>query len=73
MEHFVRMLATPHDTPIELPDDPTPIRGDAEREGVGLHIVKRLCELLNANLDIETRPGRGTLFRVRLTTPAINK
>ncbi|MVM38096.1 sensor histidine kinase [Spirosoma sp. HMF3257] len=35
-------------------------------EGVGLQIVKRLCELLNANLDIETRAGRGTLFRVRM-------
>ena len=35
-------------------------------EGVGLQIVKMLCELLNANLDIETQPSRGTLFRVRM-------
>ncbi|QDK78642.1 HAMP domain-containing histidine kinase [Spirosoma sp. KCTC 42546] len=35
-------------------------------EGVGLQIVKRLCELLKANLDIETRADRGTLFRIRL-------
>lgn len=35
-------------------------------EGVGLQIVKRLCELLDANLDIESNKGRGTLFRVRL-------
>lgn len=35
-------------------------------EGVGLQIVKRLCELLDANLDIESVKGRGTLFRVRL-------
>jgi signal transduction histidine kinase len=35
-------------------------------EGVGLQIVKRLCELLGANLDIESKKGRGTLFRVRL-------
>ncbi|GAB3558063.1 sensor histidine kinase [Spirosoma fluminis] len=34
-------------------------------EGIGLYIVKRLCELLNANVDIETEPGEGTLFRVR--------
>lgn len=59
----------PHDEPIKLPIDNTPIRGDVQREGVGLHIVKRLCELLDANLDIETRPGRGTLFRIRLKTP----
>jgi signal transduction histidine kinase len=35
-------------------------------EGVGLQIVKRLCEMLEANLDIESQTGRGTLFRVRL-------
>ena len=40
--------------------------GILKGEGVGLQIVKRLCELLNANLDIETRAGRGTLFRIRL-------
>lgn len=61
----------PQDEPIELPNKPTPIGGDVPREGVGLHIIKRLCELLDANLDIETRPGRGTLFRVRLTTQKI--
>lgn len=37
-------------------------------EGVGLQIVKRLCEVLEATLEIETQPGRGTLFRVRLMT-----
>jgi signal transduction histidine kinase len=35
-------------------------------EGVGLSIVKRLCELLDAGLELETRPGRGTTFRVIL-------
>ncbi|WP_031530843.1 sensor histidine kinase [Dyadobacter crusticola] len=35
-------------------------------EGVGLQIVKRLCEMLDANLDIESVKSRGTLFRVRL-------
>lgn len=34
-------------------------------EGIGLQIVKRLCELLSANLEIESIPGRGTLFRIR--------
>jgi len=33
-------------------------------EGVGLSIVKRICELLDATLELETRPGRGTTFRV---------
>ena len=36
-------------------------------EGVGLQIVKRLCELLRANLEIESREGRGTLFRIRMS------
>ena len=35
-------------------------------EGIGLYVVKWLCQLLNASIDIETHPGQGTLFRVRL-------
>jgi signal transduction histidine kinase len=35
-------------------------------EGIGLSIVKRLCEVLRASLDIETQLGAGTLFRIRL-------
>lgn len=42
-----------------------PRKSDAG-EGIGLYIVKRLSELLNANVDIETQAGSGTLFRVRL-------
>ncbi|SFF13524.1 sensor histidine kinase [Spirosoma endophyticum] len=36
-------------------------------EGVGLSIVKGLCELLRASLEIDSRPGVGTLFRIRLS------
>jgi signal transduction histidine kinase len=35
-------------------------------EGVGLSIVKRLCELLDASLELETSPGAGATFRVIL-------
>jgi signal transduction histidine kinase len=35
-------------------------------EGVGLSIVKRLCELLNASLELETSPNKGSTFRVVL-------
>lgn len=35
-------------------------------EGVGLSIVKRLCELLDASLELETSPGKGSTFRVIL-------
>jgi signal transduction histidine kinase len=33
-------------------------------EGIGLSIVKRLCELLDASLELETTAGQGTTFRV---------
>jgi signal transduction histidine kinase len=41
-------------------------------EGIGLSIVKRLRELLDASLELETAPGAGTTFRVLLprTYPA---
>jgi len=35
-------------------------------EGIGLSIVKRLCELLDATLELETALGAGTTFRVVL-------
>ena len=54
----------------QIPADPlsdrpsTPIR--EKGEGVGLQIVKRLCELLGASLEVESIAGRGTLFRIRM-------
>lgn len=33
-------------------------------EGIGLSIVKRLCELLDASLELESTAGVGTTFRV---------
>ena len=33
-------------------------------EGVGLTIVKRLCELLDASIHIDSEPGSGTTFRI---------
>lgn len=35
-------------------------------EGVGLSIVKRLCELLDGSLELATNTGQGTTFRVIL-------
>jgi signal transduction histidine kinase len=55
----------------ELAVVPTLPSGSVERagslqpsEGVGLSIVKRLCELLDASLELATRQGRGTTFRI---------
>jgi len=33
-------------------------------EGIGLSIIKRLCELLDASIELETASGEGTTFRV---------
>lgn len=35
-------------------------------EGIGLSIVKRLCELLDASVEWESQPGEGTTVRVIL-------
>lgn len=37
-------------------------------EGIGLSIVKRLCELLGAAIELESDPSRGTRFRLRFPT-----
>ncbi|TDE14865.1 sensor histidine kinase [Dyadobacter psychrotolerans] len=36
-----------------------------ESEGLGLFIVKKICELLKATMDVESKPGQGTLVRIR--------
>jgi signal transduction histidine kinase len=54
---------------VELPESvptETTAKVTSTGEGIGLSIVKRLCELLRASLDIETKPEVGTLFRIRL-------
>jgi signal transduction histidine kinase len=33
-------------------------------EGIGLSIVKRLCELLDASVEMKSVPGEGTTFRI---------
>jgi len=43
--------------------DRRPIR-QQRGEGIGLSIVKRLCELLDASLELESKVGEGTTFRV---------
>jgi signal transduction histidine kinase len=43
--------------------DARPVR-QQRGEGIGLSIVKRLCELLDASLELESTPGEGTTFRV---------
>lgn len=64
--------STPNDNhriPTEhLLDEPT--NATDKQEGVGLQIVKRLCELVGATMELESIKGRGTLFRIRMNMQA---
>jgi signal transduction histidine kinase len=42
---------------------PTSMRQEAG-EGIGLSIVKRLCEMLDAKIEMESIPNQGTTFRI---------
>jgi len=60
--------------PGHITDEPTTVPAQSQTlpihllpgEGVGLSIVKRLCELLDASLELGTDPGEGSTFRVTL-------
>lgn len=55
------------DPPPTLPSEaPRAFAPPVAGEGIGLSIVKRLCELLDASLELQTDPGTGTTFRVTL-------
>jgi len=46
-------------------EDPRPVSQQVG-EGIGLSIVKRLCDLLNATTELESEIGVGTVFRILL-------
>lgn len=48
----------------DLPAAPPAYRPPGE--GIGLSIVKRLCELLEAGLEVSSEAGKGTVFQVNL-------
>ncbi len=56
-----RVLSAPEDAPGPARRGPQP-----PGEGIGLSIVKRLCELLDASLEIASSAETGTTFRVVL-------
>lgn len=49
-----------------LPSLSSPSDASPMGEGIGLSIVKRLCELLDASIELQSEPGKGTTFRVSL-------
>ena len=70
-ESDVQAAATTGETSHVLtpPPDARPATGPAHQppgEGIGLSIVKRLCELLDASLEIASSAEAGTTFRVVL-------
>lgn len=52
-------------SPPRRSPDPRPIHQE-RGEGIGLSIVKRLSELLEASVELESKPDEGTTFRVIL-------
>ena len=71
--HAVDDIHAAERTAVDMPTAPTvPAQSttlpasELPGEGVGLSIVKRLCELLDASLELETSPGKGSTFRVVL-------
>ena len=47
------------------PEDSRPVR-QQPGEGIGLSIVKRLCDLLDATTELQSQDGVGTTFRILL-------
>lgn len=47
------------------PSSPDKTEHLKESEGLGLFIVKKICELMKATMDIESKPSTGTLVRIR--------
>ena len=43
--------------------------GNIQGTGIGLNIVKECVELHQGNIEVESEPGRGTIFHVRLPAP----
>ena len=52
-------------TAAQIPEDDRPVH-QQPGEGLGLSIVKRLCELLDASFELDSQIGVGTTFRILL-------
>jgi signal transduction histidine kinase len=64
---------TPSADAARLEDDAAPTREETDRasescaqpgEGIGLSIVKRLCDMLDATIELKSEPDVGTSFRI---------
>jgi len=50
--------------PVAKPAEAAFSQSSAPGEGIGLAIVKRLCDLLDASIEVTSSPEQGTTFRV---------
>ncbi len=43
--------------------------GNIQGTGIGLHIVRECVELHRGSIEVQSQPGQGATFRVRLHAP----
>jgi signal transduction histidine kinase len=56
--------ATPKQRADHSPDEAGNSRREPSGEGIGLSIVKRLCDMLDATIELKSEPNVGTSFRI---------
>jgi signal transduction histidine kinase len=77
-EHAATTSPTPYhpestrEAPKSGSADEIPLLQNASGEGLGLSIVKRLCDLLDASIDMTTERGVGTTFRILFPRQYLN-
>lgn len=54
----------------QIDDSPTRRYGGA---GLGLAVTKKLCELMGGNISVESEPGRGSTFVIRLPVGGVTR
>ncbi|MGA0557965.1 chemotaxis protein CheB [Larkinella sp. VNQ87] len=63
VQRLRQSLSTAQD-PASLVEESGNSRIAVPGEGIGLSIVRQLCKLLSAHLEVQTEPGTGTVFQI---------